>query len=277
MKRVRGFTLIELLVVVSIIALLIAILIPSLARAKESANKAVCGTNLSGIGKALNIYGGQSNDLFPVEASPGKFDTLMNEPFEFYQAVVGKGQSSSSINMFYCPSNISQSPSVANTTTGGNTGYVFLNDRWWVTPNYPASPILTGGPISGAAGGGASLIPPTVPGVVNGISRGAAIPLVLSQKTATKNASDTELGVDEIFAAQATAPPQPTGNASPMIMGSVSNTYSSHLLNRTQASGANILSLDNSVQWRPYGYKKAVYIVQSNKAPGSPVYVVPDP
>jgi prepilin-type N-terminal cleavage/methylation domain-containing protein/prepilin-type processing-associated H-X9-DG protein len=52
----KGFTLIELLVVIAIIALLMSILMPALARVREIANRVVCGTNLSGIGKAMNIY-----------------------------------------------------------------------------------------------------------------------------------------------------------------------------------------------------------------------------
>jgi len=52
----RGFTLIELLVVVAIIALLIAILLPSLARAKQVSIRTQCGTNLSAIGRAMQAY-----------------------------------------------------------------------------------------------------------------------------------------------------------------------------------------------------------------------------
>lgn len=51
-----GFTLIELLVVISIIALLVSILIPSLARVREIAKRMRCATNLNGIGKALALY-----------------------------------------------------------------------------------------------------------------------------------------------------------------------------------------------------------------------------
>jgi prepilin-type N-terminal cleavage/methylation domain-containing protein len=57
----RGFTLIELLVVISIIALLISILLPSLSRARESSKRLACASNTSGIVKAMNIY---ANDLY---------------------------------------------------------------------------------------------------------------------------------------------------------------------------------------------------------------------
>ena len=62
----RGFTLIELLVVVSIIALLVAILMPALARAKEQANALVCSTNLHGIGYAFYYYK-EKYGHFPLE------------------------------------------------------------------------------------------------------------------------------------------------------------------------------------------------------------------
>ncbi|HUO07730.1 MAG TPA: prepilin-type N-terminal cleavage/methylation domain-containing protein [Phycisphaerae bacterium] len=52
----RGFTLIELLVVVSIIALLIAILLPGLAKSRGRARTTVCASNLHALGIGVNLY-----------------------------------------------------------------------------------------------------------------------------------------------------------------------------------------------------------------------------
>jgi prepilin-type N-terminal cleavage/methylation domain-containing protein len=61
----KGFTLVELLVVIAIIALLMGILMPALARVRQVAFRMVCGTNLSGIGKAMLIYANDYDDEFP--------------------------------------------------------------------------------------------------------------------------------------------------------------------------------------------------------------------
>jgi prepilin-type N-terminal cleavage/methylation domain-containing protein len=64
MKK-KGFTLVELLVVIAIIALLMGILMPALARVRQIAFRMVCGTNLSGIGKAMLIYANDYEDELP--------------------------------------------------------------------------------------------------------------------------------------------------------------------------------------------------------------------
>jgi prepilin-type N-terminal cleavage/methylation domain-containing protein/prepilin-type processing-associated H-X9-DG protein len=66
--RVRaGFTLIELLVVIAIIALLIAFMLPVIARAKEQGKQVKCNANLKQIGTAMRFYGTETNDWFPFE------------------------------------------------------------------------------------------------------------------------------------------------------------------------------------------------------------------
>jgi len=64
MKK-KGFTLVELLVVIAIIALLMGILMPALARVRQIAYRLYCGTNLSGIGKAMLIYANDYDDELP--------------------------------------------------------------------------------------------------------------------------------------------------------------------------------------------------------------------
>jgi len=69
MKR-RGFTLIELLVVVAIIALLIAILLPSLGKARELANRGTCAANVRGIAQSMHVYGADNDDVYPCVPAP---------------------------------------------------------------------------------------------------------------------------------------------------------------------------------------------------------------
>jgi prepilin-type N-terminal cleavage/methylation domain-containing protein len=63
--RRRGFTLIELLVVIAIIGILAAMVFPVFARARESARKAVCLSNVKNVGLAVQMYLADNNDTLP--------------------------------------------------------------------------------------------------------------------------------------------------------------------------------------------------------------------
>ena len=63
--RKKAFTLVELLVVIAIIAMLLAILMPALSRVRQLAYQMICGTNQSGLGKAIVLYSSENDEKYP--------------------------------------------------------------------------------------------------------------------------------------------------------------------------------------------------------------------
>lgn len=65
MKK-RGFTLIELLVVISIIAVLMAIMMPALGSARERGKRVICGNQLRSMASAINMYANENDGWLPL-------------------------------------------------------------------------------------------------------------------------------------------------------------------------------------------------------------------
>lgn len=86
-KSARGFTLIELLVVISIIALLVAILLPSLANARAAARRILCMARLKQAGSAIGMYMSDW-DFYPANLGPS---LITSGPGVTYSATISSG------------------------------------------------------------------------------------------------------------------------------------------------------------------------------------------
>ena len=95
--RKRGFTLIELLVVIAIIAILAAMLFPVFARARESARKIQCMSNVKNVAIAIQMYLTDYDRLMPMETNQNALTYFAND------YVTGPGGDNDGMHDFGCP------------------------------------------------------------------------------------------------------------------------------------------------------------------------------
>jgi prepilin-type N-terminal cleavage/methylation domain-containing protein/prepilin-type processing-associated H-X9-DG protein len=251
--RRPAFTLVELLVVIGIIAVLIAILLPAMSRARDQARRTQCMAQLRNMGQSIMMYAGENKGKIPQHSSTPNPLWLWDIAFATRDALVkpAAGLADGSMTpaggarqVLYCPSFAEQNldelwqfdANSDGTPDFTVLGYVFMGFR----PD-PANPKTTTFPqmTVGSRSYVETLRPPPPPVTTPPIAPS------LAARWPTKS-SDVEVAADAVI----------TDKVGPVVTKwSAKGKWPDHVTSHMRGAfpaGANILFLDSHVEWRQF-------------------------
>jgi prepilin-type N-terminal cleavage/methylation domain-containing protein/prepilin-type processing-associated H-X9-DG protein len=216
-----AFTLIELLVVIAIIAILAAMLLPALAKAKEDGIRAQCKSNEHQLGIATMMYAGDNRDFLPNLDYQGAWFWDMYR-IAASNLMVNVGNNTT---IFYCPNEYylfnNGSPNAWNAfPTFVDTGYGWL---------FPDNPVMANG--------------------MNPEINGSNMVTKITQARFGRGIAATEMIIDATIFESSLA-----GGRKYYQIGAAGSTQvqTAHLNANKTPAGGNICFLDNHVEWRPF-------------------------
>ncbi len=171
-RRRRGFTLLQLLIVVTIIAMLVAIILPALRRAREAANRSYCVNNLRQLSAAIELYSYDFEGKVPVGHKGiaeedgyeiGEVGDNPGDPYRWY--ALGRLYYSGELTMkgtFFCRSETQLKAQEAGQPADWNSGTGNIRAGYSVRPWGPQGEFSTVGwtEQEAAAGSAPSWLPP---------------------------------------------------------------------------------------------------------------------